>query len=489
MKKISITPSTNILSVLSRSGYSLNSAISDLIDNSITAKATIIEIIFELDGENSKIILKDNGKGMSEEDLINSVKLAPKNLKDKRKNEELGRFGIGLKSATSSFCSKVQIVSKLHNEPSKSILVDYQKISDEKLWEVDFLDVNETKFVSKDLITSGTKLICSNLVIDKDKKSNTFLLQNEGAFLSIITSLENYLSKVFHRFLSEQNIQILINKNVIKPWDPYLASLPSTQKILDQTIIWNDRKIYIKAFVLPPLEQLTEIEVHELYARDRINSSLVDLQGFYVYRERRLIEYGTWLNLEGLTKDSKSNYARISVDIDNTMDDLFEINFLKDKIKVPTEFVKDFIKIGKFAKTQSRNNFDYIKNPRPKKKNGKSIENVWLTQSSNEGIQLELNFNHPYVSKIMSSFDSLTFKKLIYFITKEIPVGKLTTFEKVDREYSQEEILSIVQILHEKLVKEGVKETLLLEKLRNIEPLNNSKYWPFIERYLLDYGR
>lgn len=489
MKKISITPSTNILSVFSRSGYSLNSAISDLIDNSITAKATIIEIYFDLDGENSKIILKDNGKGMSEEELINSVKLAPKKFKEIRRSEELGRFGIGLKSATSSFCTKLQIVTKQNNEPSKSILVDYHKISSEKLWEVDFLDEIETKNLSKDLITSGTKLICSNLVIDKDERSNTFLLQNESAFLNIISSLENYLSKVFHRFLSEQNIQILINNNLIKPWDPYLASLPSTQKILDQTITWNDRKIYIKAYILPPIEQLSEIEIHELYARDRINSSLVDLQGFYVYREKRLIEYGTWLNLEGLTKDSKSNYARVSVDIDNTMDDLFEINFLKDKIKVPTEFVSDFIKIGKFAKTQSRNNFNYIKNPRPKKKNGKGIQNVWLTQSSNEGIKLELNFNHPYIAKIMNSFDSQTFKKLINFITKEIPIGKLTTFEKVDREYSNEEIFNIIQVLHEKLLKEGVKDSLLVEKLRNIEPLNNSKYWPYIERYLLDYDR
>ena len=71
-------------------GYSLNTAISDLIDNSITAKASNVWIDFEWDDEKTWISISDDGIGMDEEKLKNAMKIGSQSPLLPREKNDLG---------------------------------------------------------------------------------------------------------------------------------------------------------------------------------------------------------------------------------------------------------------------------------------------------------------------------------------------------------------------------------------------------------------
>ena len=94
-------------------GYSLNSAIADLLDNSITAHAKNIWIHMYWDGGNSWLSITDDGSGMDEKTLINAMRPGSQNPLDQRKEDDLGRFGLGLKTASFSQCRSLTVVSNI----------------------------------------------------------------------------------------------------------------------------------------------------------------------------------------------------------------------------------------------------------------------------------------------------------------------------------------------------------------------------------------
>ena len=114
-----VTPNPeHLIKSIAEQGYSLESALADLMDNSISANADKIEILIKMDKEPFTLFLADNGSGMDEETLKSSMHFPSKSPDSKRDTLDLGRFGLGMKTASFSQTRKFTVISK-EKESSK----------------------------------------------------------------------------------------------------------------------------------------------------------------------------------------------------------------------------------------------------------------------------------------------------------------------------------------------------------------------------------
>jgi len=484
MRSISISPSPNLLDVLANSGYSLETALADLLDNSIAANAKYIEIDFEYAGLESMIRIVDNGDGMDESSLILALQYAPRPVSSERRMDDLGRFGVGLKAATSSFCKYVRIITKsASKKPIVGAIVDFDQMKENQSWDVALLDQCDIDFPQNK--ASGTVIECRNLHFDKDDTSNQLLLESRDSFFRHSQKVEEHISRTFHKFL-EHDLNILVNGNHVRPWDPFLRRNPSTRTLINDPmhIKIGEKSIGVEAYVLPAFETLGKSDREEFLGRDSsAKLSMVDLQGFYIYRNERLINMGGWLDLEGFKKESKYAYARIGINIDNTMDDLFAVNFLKNRVQIPNSLIRDFTRLAKATRIESRKNHDYVKDPRPNRHKRKSHANVWNVSHANEKLIISINEEHPYISELTKEMDNVSRKRLFDLLSKELPVGRLQNFEFEPSEYTDMQIMDMISSLYDNARHHGLSHDEAISRIALIEPLNNPKYEIFLEQF------
>lgn len=335
------TPEANILMNSMRAmGYTFESAIADVIDNSICAYATIVKVFIPSSRKEKCICIFDNGKGMDENELLEAMKYGS-NIGE-RQTHDLGRFGLGLKSASLSQCRLLTVVSK-KNSIVSALQWDLDYVEEKKDWLVKVLSMEEIQtypYIDNLLkIEHGTCVYWENFdTIDTSKESEFTCLARK------MPSLEKHLSLVFHRFMDATEgtpVSFYINFNKIAPLDPFLSNHKKTTKneIIDIPIRDSrgiERLVTAQAFILPHICDLSPKDKDLLGGVDTMKTQ----QGFYVYRNRRLIIGGSWF---GMPKDELNKYARIKVDIPNTLDDIWHIDIKKQHATIPS-LVKDRLK-------------------------------------------------------------------------------------------------------------------------------------------------
>ena len=315
-------------------GYTLSSAVADIVDNSISAGATDIQIDIDLSpaDREQRIFILDNGCGMSEDKLISAMAIGSTSPLAHRSLSDLGRFGLGLKSASFSQCRRLVVLSK---EKGKAcgFCWDLDYIEKANVWEL--LRVtpdNNPCFALLDDLEHGTVVVWEKIdrsfgeALDQAKDGIKTPLYQQ------ITALKHHLMLTFHRFLEARSCSISVNRQKLAGWNPFFETSPAKPKQFPETY-WPDHgepKVLLQSHVLPhpsacsgPLS-LTGVPVE-------------DLQGFYVYRNRRLISYGTWLGLRGLPKAPEFALARIRVDIGNDDDGGWELDVRKCQLNPPAE--------------------------------------------------------------------------------------------------------------------------------------------------------
>jgi hypothetical protein len=101
-----------LIKSIAEQGYSLESSLADLMDNSVSANANKIEVLIKMEQEPFTLFLADNGNGMDEETLKASMQF-PSNSPEKERNvSDLGRFGLGMKTASFSQTRCFTVLSK-----------------------------------------------------------------------------------------------------------------------------------------------------------------------------------------------------------------------------------------------------------------------------------------------------------------------------------------------------------------------------------------
>lgn len=332
-----IDPRADMLMGSMRSmGYSFEAAVADVIDNSITAKASTIRILFPTTPADELAVgILDDGLGMSKQTLLEAMRYGSTASEETRDENDLGRFGLGLKSASLSQCKLLTVVSYFKNKVA-AFSWDYDYILKNKKWLAKELDYNEISslpyFTNLLTIKRGTLIIWQNF--DTLHKSNEGLVFD--ALNDLRGKLDQSLGLIFHRFLNSKNqkLKIFINNYSITPLDPFLESHPKTTTKKERSIAvrdsnGNERLIYIKPFILPFISDLSEKDKKLIGGLENLRQR----QGFYVYRNNRLIIWGTWFGMKPRAELTKN--ARIRVDIPNSLDDIWSINITKQTASIP----------------------------------------------------------------------------------------------------------------------------------------------------------
>jgi len=347
MQQINLPPNASRLcESLKGMGYSLHTAVADILDNSITAKASEIRIKIQAkrNGQESWLIVEDNGSGMDREGLLTAMRLGSVSPFEKRDESDLGRFGLGLKTASFSQTRRLTVLSK------KDGIVNCLE------WNLDLLQEikNEGGWY---LIDYENSIDDPRLQFSSDRDSGTIVLWSgvsalehldEKEFSEIVRDLIQKLRLMFHRFLESNELKIFVNDKTLTPINPFFENDPRKPKDFPKAFwppLCSSPKIAIEPYLIPvdALNSSSDFTEEENYK----------MQGFFVYRCKRLISYGSWLGLKGLQDNEGSSLVRIKLDFLNLHDDEWKIDIKKSSVKVPKDAKDWLIRYALYARTES----------------------------------------------------------------------------------------------------------------------------------------
>lgn len=393
-------PAKRLINSMRSIGYSFSTSLADIIDNSISAKAKNINIFTDTFIDSPYLEILDDGTGMSYDELINALIFGSEKEYDE---DDLGRFGLGLKAASLAQCRKLQVCTK---KDGKIYCMGYDLdiIEETDNWDIMCYSEDEINDIPNvDILKSlesGTLVKWEKFdFIESESKPGQF-----GENLRrIIAESKKHVSLVFHRFYEELNINF--NNQKVEKRDPFLLdSKPRQQTGIPMVEYIEGAKIVITPYSLPFANNLTSEEKSLLGLES--GKSIYDDQGFYIYRNRRLIIWGSWLRMN--QKNEFNKLARVQVDIPTALDSIWMLDVKKSSARIP-EVVKNKLKI---ALTDSlRKSQRTIK--RPGKVEKDSVNKIWLRREfGKEDISYEINK------------DNVLYKELI----KRIPADAMCYF-------------------------------------------------------------
>lgn len=464
-RPFSINPGTGMMDVLGHSGYTFNFAIADLLDNCISAHAKNIKLFFDFNSEEPYLYILDDGDGMSLDDLKNSAVIGFKDINLNRESDDLGRYSTGLKSATRSFCDDVIISSKKDGMKCNSIEIDYSHIKESKKWEAFILD---SFFLENKINDHGTLVFCKRLNFSNDISLNKNVFDK-------LNDLEMSISHIFGKFLLAGNIKISIQvsgstENQVKGWNPFaLPENKSTKLVFKDIKKYKGHEISFKAYVLPTYGNLSKTD--QAYIEGK---GLIEQEGFYIYRNKRLIKEGGWLSLDKMGLDDKCKYARIDVEIPSSLDKEFDINFSKNSLSVPEELIDIFTVVANKARRESRSNFNYVKHPELKKTTKKEEERIWKTTKSGGALVLSINMEHPLIQEVSSKLSSQELKKLCVLLSKSLPLTMIQEQNTTVVSYTDNELEDLMDEMYQKMLKDGLEKKTIKSKMSKMEPFKDN---------------
>ncbi|WP_418369167.1 ATP-binding protein [Veillonella parvula] len=438
-----VEPRADILVESTRSiGYTFESALADIIDNSIGNGATHIDVRFS-SIEPRYIAILDDGCGMTPDELIIAMRYGSKNVNDQRVESDLGRFGLGLKTASLSQCRKLTVISKKNNVISAASW-DLDFIIEQQGWSLKVYDYDE-------MINQYNKAIPGILDQLNSYESGTIVIWEdfdkmlEGAtepdtlFDEKISIARSHLELIYHNFLdktSKSPIELRFNYRPLAAKDPFLIRHPGTQPLSEEYIDLEGHNIRVKPYILPYINKLSPEDINLLGTLDDLRNK----QGIYVYRNNRLIIWGTWFRLD--TKNELNKLARIRVDIPNSLDHIWDIDIKKSTASLPTSIKQNLKFIVKRAIGSSERVYTYQGN----KLINDEYDHVWEVRKTNEETFFEINKKlliYKAFLESLSTEQAKQFKALIKLIEATVPFKAAYTLlakneETFDKDYSDE---------------------------------------------------
>lgn len=457
-------------------GYSLEASIADIIDNSIAAGACNVDIQFTWLGEHSTISILDDGCGMTEEELINAMRPGSKSPLEVRNAGDLGRFGLGMKTASFSQCRRLTVGSKAAGSDPVIRRWDLDYVNKCGEWRLQKVGSGQMEgvFSYLDSISSGTIVLWENIDRLVSGKSRDVLV-HENQFYEYVDKVRDHISMVFHRFLENQNeLKITVNNRPLKPWDPFLKNHPSTQLLPEEPLFYDGEKISVRPFVLPHRSKMNDRTYEAAGGPGGWNAR----QGFYIYRNRRLIVAGDWLGL-GFRKEAQTKLARILVDIPNSMDDDWKIDVKKSVARPPDSLRKDFKNIARLTVERATAVYRH----RGKifaRQNAGDFVFPWNTNLKNGSYYYTVNRKHPLVADVLEhSGDNLRkIEAMLRLLEETVPVPTiiLNNSEKPDKLHTpfegcpSKELLDVLKEIWVSMIQSGVPQSEAKTRISSMEP-------------------
>lgn len=391
-------------------GYTLETALADIIDNSIAAGAANIQILADTQSEDPKIGVWDDGQGMSEAELMEAMRPGTMSPLDIRDEDDLGRFGLGLKTASFSQCRRLTVVTRKNSQTSCAIW-DLDTVMERDEWVVEIPEDHSSVPWIDYVEGNGTLIVWQKL----DRISKDDLIRG-------MDRTADHIAFVFHRFMTRDgrsaSICISLNGRAIEAFDPFHSNHPATQREPEEIIRMNGQDSRIQAFTLPHHGKVSKQE-WERYAGPE---GYLRNQGFYLYRNRRLIVHGTWFGLARQTELTK--LARVRIDIPNSLDSDWKIDIKKASAEPPKVVRNRLRGIIDTLGASSRRTYTrrgvrrFLEERLP----------VWTRYQDKNRIVYGLNTDHPFISSLTNRLNvelRREFRHLINLIGSTLPLNTL----------------------------------------------------------------
>ncbi len=414
MDRLKLEPEPRILIESLRDiGYSFNSALADIIDNSITAGARIVSI-YAIPSDNFQVAVIDDGDGLSRDDLMQAMRLGSANPRQDRKPNDLGRFGLGLKTASFSQCRRLTVASKFNGVIS-AFTWDLDTVVANNEWTVIEPDsLADIPFVDE-LAVSGTLVLWEKV----DRIEGNKIISNMN-YERVISEAQDYLELVFHRYLAGEQglkrIEMSVNNRQLMPIDPFNVKNPATIQHPKEAVCPG---VTMQAFTLPHRSNYCSQSEYDKFG---LPGGYLKNQGVYLYRAKRLILYGTWFGIA--KKTALTQLARVKIDIDVNHDEEWKIDVKKVSAQLPEEVrarLKQLISsIGAPSKKIYRRRGARLTSP--------SVYPGWNSIKSGDKTIYCINRDNPVISSFAEGLDDIdrtTFKSVLAFIESSFPTESL----------------------------------------------------------------
>lgn len=477
-----------LIKSIAEQGYSLETALADLMDNSISANAKRIEVLTKIDKEPFLLFLSDDGDGMDKDSLKNNMQFPSNSPEHPRNVGDLGRFGLGLKTASFSQTRCFTVLSrKKGTEKYYGLTWDVDHLKKSEKWQILINSENEIQ----EFLDQYNSIAENHLNNSYEYKPNTIVIwsglykfenylniaNKQNALKEEITNTTSeYLSIVFHRFLerSESPLQIRINNTFVKPFNPFQSNNSELRALEPLHRDFGDDFVKIQGYVLPNTS-IKETKGN-INAWTPQNKSLMDMEGVYIYRADRLILFGGWNGI--IKKMPRLQLARLKVEIGNKADHLFHLNVAKSQINIPYDLKPAFLRAIILLKNEAQKeyyNFG-IKSFATKTKNEE--RQLYNRVATNKGVLLTINNEFPLLKSLKETLskEQIADFNFILKITstllnkvRQVDNVELTGDKEKDGISNDEIIKSIKKLFELGYQKEQIKKDIL----PNIGIINN----------------
>jgi hypothetical protein len=361
-KRATVIPSARrLIGSLRDLGYETTEAVADLIDNSIAAGAHDVDVDLTFVGDESSIRISDNGRGMNAAQITEAMRYgAARHYED----DDLGKFGLGLKTASLSQCRRLTVASRTSKTQARieARQLDLAYVEQHDDWDVLILGASErpARLIEPLQKTRGTVVLWEDLdriLVYRDPWGGWA----ERRMKTLAEELELHLGMVFHRFLAgevpRKKLAIRINGNRIDPWDPFARDEAATVELRSIDVPLNTADasgvVRVEPFILPPKASFSNLNA---WTRASGPKNWNPQQGFYIYRANRLIQSGGWSGMR--TIDEHTKLSRIGLLFGPELDHAFDVNVAKMRVKLPQELRESIDKTVSEAARSARAQYD-----------------------------------------------------------------------------------------------------------------------------------
>lgn len=398
MRDEDVVPDPQLMESMRAVGYSLETAIADIVDNSITAGSDQIDVRFTTTPE-ARIAILDNGSGMNQETLSQAMKLAGRPPSYVRKSYDLGRFGLGLKTASLSQARSLTVATK-HGQSLRAVRWDLDHLAATGKWSLQVLDASEVQSLPW---IEGLESKSGTLVLwEKLDQLHTAPELLESRLDELMKHVRDHLGLVFHRFTTSRMppltrpLTLRINGAEVPRVDPFLRHHRGTREGPLEQIVFKNRRIKVQPYTLPYISRLSAADRQAALTA----GSLRDSQGFYIYRAGRLVLWGTWFRI--IPRDELGKLARVQVDMPNSLDHLWALDIKKSSASPPPEVRRRLAQIAARIVAPSRRVHRY----RGRTIDNDQVKRIWNLIEDRDTFRYEINRSHPLVAAFTGSVGS-----------------------------------------------------------------------------------
>jgi hypothetical protein len=370
-------------------GYSFKTAVADIIDNSIAAGAKRIDVWANFAHEEPHVAFFDDGVGMTLEVLREAMRPGTRGPLAIRNATDLGRFGLGLKTASFSQCRRLTVASTSSVGPPCARSWDIDHVILMNKWLLDVPQGPLFDQLTSQLGSHGTLVLWQKL----DRLQH----HDSDASNRAIDEMRSHLALVFHRFLLRRDKRIVMSVNglAIDPIDPFCEGHPATLAHEQHVLSFPSGSVVVRGFTIPHHAKMTTDE----YKRVGLDGGHFRNQGFYIYRRDRLIMHGGWLGL--VRPSSTLQLSRVRVDVPAELDSDWRVDIKKSSTQLPSNVRTELSKVIARLGIGSERTYQYKGRIMPIQ----AQWGLWCRLDKGESITYNVNAEHPAIHRVREALD------------------------------------------------------------------------------------